>query len=178
MDGRVVWFTGLSGAGKTTLANELYKALVRRNIENIEILDGDDIRTNLSKGLGFSREDRDTNVRRIGYVAHLLSKHDVIVIVAAISPYREVREELKRKIPEFVEVYCDCSIDIVTKRDPKGLYKKALAGEISNFTGISDPYEPPMSPDIILKTGEDDIELCLNKLLKFLGFEISVPYSI
>ena len=147
-DGLTIWFTGLSGAGKSTLAQRVRDALVTRG-HRVEILDGDEVRTNLSKGLGFSKEDRDTNIRRIGFVARLLSRNGVVAIGAAISPYRDVRDEVRRlhEAP-FVEVYVECSIDELTRRDRKGLYAKALRGEIKNFTGISDPYEPPPAPDI------------------------------
>lgn len=177
-DGTVIWFTGLSGAGKSTLANELYRQLKKEGVERIEILDGDEIRTNLSQGLGFSREDRDLNIRRIGYVAKLLARNGVTVIVAAISPYREVREELKRNIDNFVEVHCDCKIQVLQERDPKGLYKRVAAGEIKNFTGIDDPYEEPMYPDLKLRTGEETVENSLNRILQFLGFESSIGYMI
>ena len=176
--GKVIWFTGLSGAGKSTLANELYKNLKQQDVKNIEILDGDEIRTNLSKGLGFSREDRDANIRRIGYVAKLLSRNDVTVIVAAISPYREVREELRRNIPDFLEIYCKCPLSVVQQRDPKGLYKKVAAGEIKNFTGIDDPYEEPMSPDLTLDTDKETLEKSLSKILYHLGFKHDVNYII
>ena len=130
----------------------------------VELLDGDVIRTNLSQGLGFSREDRDINIRRIGFVAELLARNGVIVVVAAISPYREVREEVKGKIAHFVEVHVDCSIEVLTARDTKGLYKRALAGEIGNFTGISDPYEPPLDPAIVIHSDRESIEEGLEKI--------------
>src|ERR1700757_2070412 len=142
-DGFTLWFTGLSGSGKSTLANLVADELRARG-RRVEVLDGDEVRTNLSKGLGFSKEDRDTNIRRIGYVARLLSRNGVVVIAAAISPYREVREEVRRAHESpFVEAFVDCSIDELVRRDAKGLYAKALRGELPNFTGISDPYEPP-----------------------------------
>src|SRR5260221_6485298 len=144
--GFTLWFTGLSGAGKTTLTNELVPQLKERGVK-IEVLDGDEVRTNLSKGLGFSKEDRDTNVRRIGYVARLLAKNGVAVITAAISPYAEPRDEVRRLaeadgVP-FVEVFVHADLEVLVSRDVKGLYKKALAGEVAHFTGVSDPYEPP-----------------------------------
>jgi adenylyl-sulfate kinase len=152
--GFTLWFTGLSGAGKTTLARLVETELSARG-HKVEVLDGDIIRTNLSKGLGFSKEDRDTNIRRIGFVCNLLTRNDVVAIAAAISPYREVREELRRDIGAFVEVYVSCPISVLAERDVKGLYKKALAGEIKNFTGVDDPYESPLAPEVIVET---DIE--------------------
>ena len=143
--GFVLWFTGLSGAGKSTISN-LIEARLRAAGAKVELLDGDVVRTHLSKGLSFSKEDRDINIRRIGFVSELLARHGVIVIVAAISPYRAVREEVRSTIPNFVEVYVECPIEVLAERDVKGLYKKALAGEIPHFTGVSDPYEPPLIP--------------------------------
>src|SRR5499433_290800 len=144
--GFTIWFTGLSGAGKTTLARIIESRLREREFR-VEVLDGDIVRTNLSKGLGFSKEDRDTNIRRIGFVCNLLARNDVVAIAAAISPYREVRDELRREMQNFIEVYVECPINVLAERDVKGLYKKALAGEIKNFTGIDDPYEPPVNPE-------------------------------
>ena len=149
--GFTLWFTGLSGAGKTTLARLVETELSARG-HKVEVLDGDIIRTNLSKGLGFSKEDRDTNIRRIGFVCNLLTRNDVVAIAAAISPYREVRDELRRDIGAFVEVYVSCPIDVLAARDVKGLYKKALAGEIKNFTGVDDPYESPLAAEVIVET--------------------------
>jgi adenylyl-sulfate kinase len=149
--GFTLWFTGLSGAGKTTLARLVETELIARGYK-VEVLDGDVIRTNLSKGLGFSKEDRDTNIRRIGFVCNLLTRNDVVAIAAAISPYREVRDELRRDIGAFVEVYVRCPIDVLAERDVKGLYKKALAGEIKNFTGVDDPYESPLAAEVIVET--------------------------
>jgi adenylyl-sulfate kinase len=149
--GFTLWFTGLSGAGKTTLARLVETELSARG-HRVEVLDGDVIRTNLSKGLGFSKEDRDTNIRRIGFVCNLLTRNNVVAIAAAISPYREVRDELRRDIGAFVEVYVTCPIDVLAERDVKGLYKKALAGEIKNFTGVDDPYESPLAAEIIVET--------------------------
>ena len=145
--GFVLWFTGLSGAGKSTISNIL-EARLRSAGAKVELLDGDVVRTHLSKGLGFSKEDRDINIRRIGFVAELLARHGVIVLVAAISPYRAVREEVRSTIPNFVEVYVECPIAVLAERDVIGLYKKALAGEIAQFTGVSDPYEPPLNPEV------------------------------
>jgi adenylylsulfate kinase len=156
-EGFAIWLTGLSGAGKSTLAERLV-ARLRTHGGNVELLDGDLVRANLSQGLGFSREDRHTNIRRIGFVAELLTRNGIAVVVAAISPYRDAREEVKRKIPRFVEVHVDCSIEVLTARDTKGLYKRALAGEIGNFTGISDPYEPPLNPSIVIHSDRESIE--------------------
>jgi len=155
--GFTLWFTGLSGAGKTTLARLVETELSTRG-HRVEVLDGDIIRTNLSKGLGFSKEDRDTNIRRIGFVCNLLTRNDVVAIAAAISPYREVRDELRRDIGVFVEVYVSCPIDVLAERDVKGLYKKALAGEIKNFTGVDDPYESPLAAEVIVETDTESPE--------------------
>ncbi|HDH96386.1 MAG TPA: adenylyl-sulfate kinase [Proteobacteria bacterium] len=165
--GFTVWFTGLSGSGKSTLAQMLKDELKRRGFK-VEVLDGDEVRRNLSKGLGFSKEDRDTNIRRIGYVCHLLSRNGVVAIAAAISPYKEVREENRRLIKDFVEVYCKCSLDKLIERDVKGLYKKALAGEIPNFTGVSDPYEEPDDPEVVCYTDRETPEESVNRILQTL----------
>jgi adenylyl-sulfate kinase len=149
--GFTLWFTGLSGAGKTTLAR-LVETELRARGHRVEVLDGDVIRTNLSKGLGFSKEDRDTNIRRIGFVCNLLTRNQVVAIAAAISPYRDVRDELRRDIGSFVEVYVRCPIAVLAERDVKGLYKRALAGEIKNFTGVDDPYEAPHTAEVIVET--------------------------
>src|SRR5436305_7456395 len=152
--GLTLWFTGLSGAGKTTLAR-LIEIELRNRGHKVEVLDGDVVRTNLSKGLGFSKEDRDTNIRRIGFVCNLLTRNEVIAIAAAISPYRDVRDEVRRDIGAFVEVYVKCPIDVLAERDVKGLYKRALAGEIKHFTGIDDPYEAPLVPEVIVETDKE-----------------------
>jgi len=165
--GFTLWFTGMSGAGKSTLANLLADELRRRG-HRVEVLDGDEIRTHLSKGLGFSKEDRDTNIRRIGYVARLLSRNGVIAISAAISPYRDVRDELRSQHERFFEVYMHCTIEKLSERDVKGLYKKALAGEIKNFTGVSDPYEPPVNPDLVLDSSKESVVESYKKLLSTL----------
>jgi adenylyl-sulfate kinase len=145
--GCTVWFTGLSGAGKSTLSEIIDKELRGRGMR-VEVLDGDVIRTNLSKGLGFSKEDRDTNIRRIGWVCEVLTRNGVVAIAAAISPYHEIRDELRGKIGRFVEVYVEAPISVLAERDVKGLYKKALAGEIKHFTGVDDPYEAPVNPEV------------------------------
>jgi adenylylsulfate kinase len=154
--GFTLWFTGLSGAGKTTISEIVEKEL-RERFGRVEVLDGDIVRTNLSKGLGFSRADRDTNILRIGFVAKLLTRNGVAVIVSAISPYKEARDMVRREIGEaFVEAFVDCPVDVCAQRDVKGLYKKALAGEIEQFTGVSDPYEPPAAPELVLRTDEEE----------------------
>ena len=162
--GVTVWFTGLSGAGKTTLARAVYDELKARG-HRVEILDGDVVRQYLTKGLGFSKEDRDENIRRIGFVAHLLTRNGVIVLVAAISPYRETREEVRQKIGDFIEVYVNAPLEVCEQRDVKGLYKKARAGEIKNFTGISDPYEPPQVPEVECRTDLESVGDSVNKIL-------------
>jgi len=166
--GFTLWFTGLSGAGKTTIAHVVGPELDRRGLV-VEYLDGDTVRTHLSKGLGFSKEDRDTNIRRIGYVARLLSRNGVVAITAAISPYRAVRDEVRRahEAP-FVEVFVDCSLDELVRRDRKGLYAKALKGEIQNFTGVSDPYEAPLEPDVAVHTDRETVDQSLATILAWL----------
>jgi adenylyl-sulfate kinase len=150
-NGCTVWFTGLSGAGKSTVSEIIEAELKQRNLR-VEVLDGDVIRTHLSKGLGFSKADRDTNIRRIGWVCEVLSRNGVVAIAAAISPYREIRDEVRGKAGRFVEVYLECPVPVLADRDVKGLYKKALAGEIKNFTGVDDPYEAPLNPEVICHT--------------------------
>ncbi len=158
--GFTLWFTGLSGAGKTTLTEAIVPELRARGVK-IEVLDGDEVRTNLSKGLGFSKEDRDTNIRRIGYVARLLSRNGVGVIAAAISPYREIRDEVRASVEaegvKFVEVFVKASLDTLVARDVKGLYKKAIAGEIKQFTGVSDPYEEPLNPEVLVSSDNETV---------------------
>jgi adenylyl-sulfate kinase len=164
-----LWFTGLSGAGKTTLAGVLDQEMRARGLA-VEVLDGDEIRTNLSKGLGFTKEDRDTNIRRIGYVCRLLSRNGVAAISAAISPYREVRDEVRRLIEadgaEFIEVFVKCPIEVLAERDVKGLYKKALAGELKGFTGVSDPYEDPLAPEVVIESNRETVEFSVSKILR------------
>jgi adenylyl-sulfate kinase len=169
--GFTLWFTGLSGAGKSTIAGIIEKRL-REAGAKVEVLDGDVVRENLSKGLGFSKEDRDTNIRRIGFVCELLARNGVIAIVAAISPYRAVRDELRSRIQNFVEIYVECPLEVVADRDVKGLYKKAKAGEIGQFTGISDPYEAPENPEIVLHSDSENPDQSADKVwtrLKDLG---------
>ena len=162
--GFIVWFTGLSGGGKSTLALAL-ETVLRERGHKVEVLDGDVVRTNLSKGLGFSKEDRDTNIRRIGFVCNLLARNGGVAIAAAISPYREIRDEIRRAAGDFVEVYVKCPIDVLTERDTKGLYAKALRGEIPNFTGISDPYEEPLNAEVSLETDRQTEEESLAVLV-------------
>jgi adenylyl-sulfate kinase len=162
-EGFTLWLTGMSGAGKSTISDELM-ARFRAGGAKVELLDGDIVRTNLSQGLGFSREDRDTNVRRIGFVAELLSRNGVIVVVAAISPYRATRDEVKARIANFVEVHVDCPIEVLAARDVKGLYKRALAGEVGNFTGISDPYEPPVDATVVVRSDRETVGESVDKI--------------
>ncbi len=162
--GFVVWFTGLSGAGKSTVANALKVELERRG-RHVELLDGDEVRTHLSKGLGFSKEDRDTNIRRIGYVARLIARSGGVAITAAISPYRAVRDEVRAQTPGFVEVFAQAPLETLVERDVKGLYKKAIAGEILNFTGVSDPYEEPLNADVVCDTSRESLEQSLTKVI-------------
>jgi adenylyl-sulfate kinase len=152
--GFTLWFTGLPCSGKSTLAEIIAPELARRG-RTVDILDGDVVRTNLTKGLGFSKEDRDENIRRIGFVCSLITKHGGIAISAAISPYRSVRDEVRSKIENFVEVFVDTPLELCIQRDVKGMYKKAIAGEMKNFTGISDPYEAPLNPEIVIQTQKE-----------------------
>ena len=162
--GFTVWFTGLSGAGKTTLSAAVANAIRARG-KNVEVLDGDVVRTNLSKGLGFSREDRDTNIRRIGFVAKLLTRNDVAVVVAAISPYRAVRDEVRAEIGAFVEVFVRCPVEELIRRDVKGLYERALRGEVAQFTGVSDPYEEPLNPEVVVDTDQETVAESVAKIV-------------
>lgn len=155
--GFTVWFTGFSGSGKTTVS-KIVEQKIRERGRNVEVLDGDIVRTNLSKELGFSKKDRDTNIKRIAFVCKLLTRNGAASIVAAISPYRETRDHARAEIGNFVEVFVKCPIDICIERDPKGLYERALSGEIDNFTGISDPYEEPFYPEVILETDKETPE--------------------
>ena len=164
--GFTIWFTGLSCSGKSTLSKKVEVELRRRGLNKIEVLDGDVVRMNLSKGLGFSKEDRDTNIKRIGFVCKLLTRNGVIAIAAAISPYREIRDFNRREIGNFVEVYCKCPLKVCIERDVKGLYKKALAGEIKDYTGVDDPYEEPLNPEVILETDRESHEESVAKIIR------------
>jgi len=164
MKGFTLWFTGLSGAGKSTLARAVEGILLERGMR-VEVLDGDEVRETLSSGLGFTREDRDTNIRRIGHVCHLLTRNDVVAIAAAISPYRAIRDENRKRIGRFVEVYCECDLETLKKRDPKGLYAKAERGEIRNLTGVSDPYEPPEKPEVVVHTGQENVNTSVQQVI-------------
>ena len=166
--GLTVWMTGLSGAGKTTIGEIVAQKLQQDGIR-VEILDGDVIRESLSKGLGFSREDRFANIERIAYVAELLTKHGVIVIVPVISPYQEMRLNARRKIGKFIEVYVKAPLEVCERRDVKGLYKKARAGEIYGFTGIDDPYEEPIDPDLVCYTAEETPNQSADNILNFVS---------
>ncbi|MGH7722145.1 MAG: adenylyl-sulfate kinase [Candidatus Dormibacteria bacterium] len=172
--GLTVWFTGLSGAGKSTLAGEV-AARIGGWGHRVEILDGDLVRQSLCAGLGFSKEDRDTNIRRVAFVAELLTRNGVVVCVAAISPYREVREEVRRRIGTFVEVYVRCPLDELVRRDVKGLYARALAGEIAHFTGVSDPYEEPHAPNVLVDTGTQTIEEAVSSILRVVEGALGEP---
>jgi adenylylsulfate kinase len=165
--GFVLWFTGLSGAGKTTVAAKLAPMLAEWG-HRVELLDGDEVRTNLCQGLGFSRQDRDTNIARIGYVAGKLAKHGVAVLVAAISPYRQARDQVRASVDTFVEVHVAAPLSTCAERDVKGLYARALAGELPNFTGISDPYEPPLAPEIVLHTEVQTVDESVDQILTWL----------
>jgi len=174
--GCTVWFTGLSGAGKSTISTLLEQRL-RVAGARAELLDGDIVRTHLSKGLGYSHADRDENIRRIGFVCELLSRNGVIAIAAAISPYRDARDSVRARIPNFVEVFIECPMDVLIGRDVKGLYKKALAGEIEHFTGISDPYEPPETPELTIHSSQETPQQSVERVwrtLKSLGL---IPYD-
>lgn len=166
--GATLWFTGLSGSGKTTISNILEETLKQSGYK-VEVLDGDVVRTNLSKGLGFSKEDRDINIKRIGFVCNLLSRNGVIAVAAAISPYREVRNSVRDLVGDnFIEIYCECPLEVLVERDVKGLYKKALAGEIENFTGVSDPYEEPKNPEITVHSSKETPEQSAEKIIDYL----------
>lgn len=163
-DGLVVWFTGLSGAGKSTLSRHLASELRLRN-RHATVLDGDEIRSYLSPSLGYSRAERETNVRTVGFVAKLLAEAGACAITATISPYRAMRDEQRRSIKNFFEVHCRCELEVLAARDPKGLYRKAMAGQLKNFTGVDDPYEPPLDPEVELDTGVETEEVSLAKIL-------------
>jgi adenylylsulfate kinase len=173
--GFTLWFTGLSGAGKTTISEAVQDELKRRR-NRLEILDGDVVRENLSKGLGFSKEDRDTNIRRIAFVADLLSRNGVPVITAAISPYRETRDEARELMGDrFIEVFVKASVEVCAERDVKGLYAKAFSGEIKEFTGVSDPYEEPLNAEIVLDTENESPEESAQKLISLLEERQLIP---
>ncbi len=176
--GFTLWFTGLSGAGKTTISEIVARELTDRG-SKLEILDGDIVRENLSKGLGFSKEDRDINIRRIAFVADLLSRNGVPVITAAISPYRALRDEARELMGDrFIEVYIEASVEVCAERDVKGLYAKAFSGEIKEFTGVSDPYEPPENPEIVLKTAEEEPEDSARRLITYLEERQLIPAAV
>ena len=162
--GFVIWLTGLSGAGKSTIAQALTTVLRERGA-HVEVLDGDVVRTHLSKGLGFSKEDRDTNVRRIGWVCDLVARYGGVAVAAAISPYRAVRDEIRASTERFFEIYVECPLDVCVERDVKGLYAKALRGEIANFTGVSDPYEPPVNPEITVNTATEALDTSVQRII-------------
>jgi adenylylsulfate kinase len=162
--GVTLWFTGLSGAGKTTISHVVADKLKSQG-RNVEILDGDIVRLNLTKGLGFSKEDRDENIRRIGFVAQLLTRNGVIVVVSAISPYRAIREEVREKVGDFIEVFVNAPLEVCEGRDVKGLYAKARAGEIKQFTGIDDPYEAPLNPEVECRTDLEDLDESVAKVI-------------
>jgi adenylyl-sulfate kinase len=173
--GFTLWFTGLSGAGKSTITGHVVAELENRG-SKVEVLDGDIVRENLSKGLGFSKEDRDTNIRRIAFVADLLSRNGVPVITAAISPYKEIRDEARELMGDrFVEVFVKASVDTCAERDVKGLYAKAFSGEIKEFTGVSDPYEEPENPEFVCDTENESPEESADKLLAYLEERGLIP---
>jgi adenylylsulfate kinase len=170
--GFTLWFTGLSGSGKSTISERVAQRLKKSGLA-VEILDGDIVRTNLSKGLGFSREDRDENIKRVGFVCQLLTRNGVAAVASVISPYREAREYNRKKIGNFIEVYVRCPVEVCAQRDVKGLYQKAKAGEIKGFTGVDDPYEEPLSPEIICDTDKESVDESVDKVLervKALGY--------
>jgi adenylylsulfate kinase len=176
MKGFTLWFTGLPCSGKSTLANKVEEILLERGMK-VEVLDGDIVRTNLTKGLGFSKEDRDTNIRRIGFVCHLLTRNDVVAIAAAISPYKAIRNENRKLIGRFVEVYVKCPIEVAEQRDVKGMYAKAKKGEIKNFTGVDDPYEPPEKPEVAVDTDKESAEASVDKIIRTLELMGYIPPS-
>lgn len=169
--GLTVWLTGLSSSGKSTLAHAIYERL-QSSGRMVEMLDGDEVRRFLSHDLGFSKHDRDENVRRIGYIAQLLTRNGIITLVSAISPYRAVRDEVRSQIPNFLEVYVNASLSVCESRDVKGLYRKARAGEITSFTGISDPYEAPLSPDCECRTDRESVCESVSKLARAIDLRL------
>jgi adenylyl-sulfate kinase len=172
--GFTVWFTGLSCSGKSTLSNMLKQALLERGMK-VELLDGDVVRQHLSKGLGFSKQDRDTNIRRIGFVCNLLSRNGVVAIAAAVSPYRDVRDAIRHEVGGFFEVYVKCPVKVLMERDTNGLYKKALNGQIRNVAGIDDPYEEPLRPEIVVETDKETPAESLQKIITALETLVLVP---
>jgi len=174
MKGFTLWFTGLPCSGKSTLARKVEETLLERGV-NCEVLDGDEVRENLSKGLTFSKEDRDINIRRIGWVSMLLARNGAISIAAAISPYKAIRDEIREQHDRFVEVYVKAPVELLTERDVKGMYKKALAGEIKNFTGVSDPYEEPENPEILVETDKETVEESTHKIVRTLELMNYIP---
>lgn len=176
MRGFTLWFTGLSASGKSTLSRKVEELLLERGMK-VEVLDGDVVRTNLSKGLGFSKEDRDINIRRIGFVCNLLTRNDVVAVAAAISPYRAIRDENRKLIGSFIEVFCKCPIPVLKERDPKGLYEKALRGEIKGFTGVDDPYEEPLNAEIVVETDKETVDQSVNKIIRTLELMELIPPS-
>jgi len=171
-NGLTLWFTGLSGAGKTTLNRAVYERLAQRGLP-VESLDGDEVRRNLGRGLGFSKEDRDENIRRIGYVAGLLTRHGVLVLVSAISPYGAVREEVRQSIGEFAEVYVNAPVEVCEHRDVKGLYRRARSGELKGFTGVDDPYEAPQHPEVECRTDLETVEESVEKIMRYLEVRLA-----
>jgi len=177
--GFTIWFTGLSGSGKSTLS-EIVEQRLKAHGRNVEIMDGDIVRTHLSKGLGFSREDRDTNIKRIAFVCSLLSRNGVIAISAAIAPYGEAREWARQEIGDFVEIYIKCPLEVCRARDVKGLYKLVDEGKIKNFTGVDDPYEEPEHPELVIETDKETIEESVGRIfakLEELGYLTPADYS-
>jgi adenylyl-sulfate kinase len=174
MKGFTLWLTGLPCSGKSTLAKSVEGVLLERGLP-VEVFDGDEIRTNLTKGLGYSKDDRDTNIRRVGYVCNLLTRNGVVSIAAVISPYQNIRDEVRQTIGRFVEVFIDAPLEELIKRDVKGMYKKALAGEIKNFTGIDDPYEPPEKPEVHVQTDQETVEESTDKIIKTLEILGHIP---
>lgn len=176
MKGFTLWFTGLPCSGKSTLAKAAEETLLERGMK-VEVLDGDVVRMNLSKGLGYSKEDRDTNIKRIGFVCHLLTRNDVVAIAAAIAPYREIRDFNRKLIGRLVEVYAKCPLEVCRQRDIKGMYAKADRGEIKSFTGVSDPYEEPTDPEVIVETDKETVEESLAKVIRTLELMGYIPAS-
>ena len=174
-EGFTLWFTGIPASGKTTLSMAVERELRRRGLRFVQRLDGDIVRQDLTRDLGFSKEDRDENIRRVAFVASLLSKNGVATLCAFVSPYREARRLAREKCHNFIEVYVKCPVEVAIKRDPKGLYKKALAGQIKNFTGIDDPYEEPENPEIVVETDKLSIEECVERIMSYLEQRGLVP---